>query len=502
MWQNAVMNAPGANRAAQAARAGLATARLPAEVAALQRQNELLTALHETTVALMDRQALPDLLQTIVARAAALLDAPHGYILLAEPGERALTVHAAVGLYSARLGWRVGYGEGLAGRIWQSGLPLAVTDYSKWPHRLPGLAYADLHALVGVPLFSGEAVVGVLGLSCNERDQAFDDEQLTILSQFARLASLALEHGRLHARAERELAERRQAEAELHRSEERYRRLVETTHEGIWVIDTEGRTAYVNQRMAALLGATPAALVGASPFTFLADELEQEAAEKGWLARRPPDDVAQRDVRFRRADGTTVWAFVSASTIYDAQGQFAGALAMVTDITARRRAEEVLRQSETRYRRLIEANIIGIVTADSERVIEANDAYLRIIGCTRADLDAGAIRWREITAPEYHHLDVRACAQLQAHGVCTPYEKEYLRKDGRRVPVLIGLAAQDEEPCSAIGYVLDLSARREVEAALRKSEAAVDLLARQMPGIAWLTDGELRISDSLGAERV
>lgn len=495
------MNAVRADGAKRNGRAGRSTAGGRDEAATLRQRNELLTALHETTVALMDRQALPELLQTIITRAAALLDVPHGYIFLVAPGQRTMAVHAAVGLYRERVGWTVAYGEGLAGRIWQSGQPLTVPDYSRWPGRLPGPAYADLHALAGVPLLSGDEVVGVLGLSYSERGRRFDDEQVAILGQFARLASLALEHARLHARAERELAERRQAEAELHRSEERYRRLVETAHEGIWLIDTEQRTAYVNQRMAALLGCTPAALTGASPFAFLDDEHEVDAARNGWLARRPPGGVTQRDVRFRRGDGGTLWAFVSASPLYDDREQFAGTLAMVTDITARRQAEDVLRQSESRFRRLLASNIIGIITADTERVLEANDAYLTMVGCTRADLEAGRIRWRALTAPEYHHLDDRAIAQLQTDGVCTPFEKEYLRTDGSRMPVLIGLAVQEAAPLTAIGFVLDLSARRQAEEALRKSEAAVDLLARQMPGMAWLTDTDLRITDTLGAER-
>jgi PAS domain S-box-containing protein len=104
-------------------------------------------------------------------------------------------------------------------------------------------------------------------------------------------------------------------------------------------------------------------------------------------------------------------------------------------------AVATLRTSEQRFRRLFEANIIGIAFSDfSSRELEANDAFLELIGYAREDLQAGRVRWNMMTPPEYRHPDAHAGAELKARGVCTPLEKEYLRKEGHRVPVLIGVA--------------------------------------------------------------
>jgi PAS domain S-box-containing protein len=104
-------------------------------------------------------------------------------------------------------------------------------------------------------------------------------------------------------------------------------------------------------------------------------------------------------------------------------------------------AVAALRIGEQRFRRLFDANIIGIAFSDfSGHEIEVNDAFLDLLGYTREDLQAGHVQRNMRTPPEYRHLDAHAEAELKLRGMCTPFETEYLRKDGRRVPVLIGVA--------------------------------------------------------------
>jgi PAS domain S-box-containing protein len=132
-------------------------------------------------------------------------------------------------------------------------------------------------------------------------------------------------------------------------------------------------------------------------------------------------------------------------------------------------------------RRLFEANIIGIAFSDftGDR-IEANDAFLELIGYTREDLQADRVRWNMMTPAEYRHLDAHAEAELKARGVCTPFEKEYLRKDGRRVPVLIGVARLEDAPEQCVGFALDLSERRGLETQLRASLQEKEVLLKEM----------------------
>jgi PAS domain S-box-containing protein len=133
---------------------------------------------------------------------------------------------------------------------------------------------------------------------------------------------------------------------------------------------------------------------------------------------------------------------------------------------ARREAEQALRRSELRFRRLAESGVLGIFTAQSTgRVVEANDAFLNMVGYTRDDLVQGSIDWAAMTPAEWRHLDAVAADRLQNHGVAVPWEKEYLRKDATRVPVLVGLASLEGD--QRIAVALDLSERKRLEEQLR-----------------------------------
>jgi PAS domain S-box-containing protein len=130
-----------------------------------------------------------------------------------------------------------------------------------------------------------------------------------------------------------------------------------------------------------------------------------------------------------------------------------------------------LADREGKIRRLVDANIIGIIVADAEgRIFEANDAFLHIVGFGRDDLVSGDARWTELTPPEWRDRTARALEELLMTGVAQPFEKEYFRKDGSRVPVLIGYTAFDEQRDKGIAFVLDLTERKRAENALRESE--------------------------------
>jgi PAS domain S-box-containing protein len=113
---------------------------------------------------------------------------------------------------------------------------------------------------------------------------------------------------------------------------------------------------------------------------------------------------------------------------------------------------------------MIDSNLAGIVFFDLDgHAIEANDAYLRIVGYDRNDLREGRIDRATMTPPEYQDVTARAVAEVRALGACTPYEKEYVRKDGSRVPVLIGIAMAEPGSERAVGFVLDRTASKQAE---------------------------------------
>jgi PAS domain S-box-containing protein len=134
------------------------------------------------------------------------------------------------------------------------------------------------------------------------------------------------------------------------------------------------------------------------------------------------------------------------------------------DITERKATEEALGKSEARLRRLVESNVVGVNFSDlGGGLTEANDAFLNLIGYTREDLRSGTLRWDVITAPEYFETDRRAIEELKAGGFCRPIEKEYIRKDGVRVPVLLGVAMLPGSATECVCIVVDLSEQKRLE---------------------------------------
>lgn len=140
------------------------------------------------------------------------------------------------------------------------------------------------------------------------------------------------------------------------------------------------------------------------------------------------------------------------------------------DITARKRVEEALREREARIRRLVDSNIIGVFFWNLRGgMTDANDAFLQITGYARQDLLSGHLDWIRMTPPEYRAVDAQAIEELGRSGKTARYEKEFIRKDGSRVPILLGAALLEGSQENGVAFVLDLTIRKRAEEALRKA---------------------------------
>jgi PAS domain S-box-containing protein len=163
------------------------------------------------------------------------------------------------------------------------------------------------------------------------------------------------------------------------------------------------------------------------------------------------------------------------------------------------RLYRVLEEREAKIRRLVDANIIGIFIWDIEgEIIDANEAFLRMLGYRREDLISGLVRWPDLTPADWRYRDVLAVAELKSTGTLQPYEKEYFRKDGGRVPVLHGAALFEGSENEGVAFVLDLSERKRAEEALRRSETYLAQAQRlSRTGSFWwkVSSGELVWSD-------
>ena len=171
-------------------------------------------------------------------------------------------------------------------------------------------------------------------------------------------------------------------------------------------------------------------------------------------------------------DGTVKYLEATNHHLFSADGELVQVVGTNVDVTERKRAEQALREREAKIRRLVEANIIGIFIWDFEgRVLEANEAFLRIVGYDHEDLVAGRIRWTDLTPPEWRDRDTRLIQEQRLTGALPPFEKEYFRKDGSRIPVLIGVATFEKGGNEGVAFVLDLTERKRGEERLRRSEA-------------------------------
>jgi PAS domain S-box-containing protein len=166
---------------------------------------------------------------------------------------------------------------------------------------------------------------------------------------------------------------------------------------------------------------------------------------------------------YYRKDGNAVPVLFGCA-VFDKELQ--RSIGFVVDLSKQKEAEAALRKSEAKFRRFVESNLIGVTESNLNGVyVEANDAFLNMVGYTREDLYAGRLNWREMTPPEYVQLDNQVAADLRTKGTCPPFEKEHYHKDGSRVPILLGHVVFDREEKSTIGFILDLTDRKQAELA-------------------------------------
>jgi PAS domain S-box-containing protein len=153
-----------------------------------------------------------------------------------------------------------------------------------------------------------------------------------------------------------------------------------------------------------------------------------------------------------------------------------------------------LQDREARIRRLVDSNIVGIVIWNVQgRIIETNQAFLNIVGYAREDL--ASLRWTELTPDDWRDVDDRAFAELTATGSVQPYAKEYFRKDGNRVPVLVGRALFDWKPDEGVSFAIDMTDRKQAEEKLRASEQRLLHAQMELARVTRMTTlGELTAS--------
>ncbi len=294
---------------------------------------------------------------------------------------------------------------------------------------------------------------------------------------------------------QRDITERKRVEDALRESESRFRALADSTIEGVVIHENE-KVLDANPAFAKIFGYDFHEVIGKSGADFLTPESHKIAQYNFKIADGKPYELTGI-----KKDGThIILEVVGRKCIY--QGRSVR-VTVVRDITERKRTEIALRESEKRFRRLVESNIFGVACGDLKGgLYYANDYFLNMIGYSREELLSGQVRWNKITPPEYQLLDAQAIEEVKRHGLITPFEKEYIRKDGSRVPIFIGgalLQEPEQQQQETIVFCLDISEReaalrdrKRAEEALRQREEELRLITNAVPVFISYVDAQQR----------
>jgi len=260
---------------------------------------------------------------------------------------------------------------------------------------------------------------------------------------------------------------------------------------GTWTWDIPDDRMHADANLAAMFGIPP--------------ERGDDLPIADYFRALHPDDVAEvraaldqalatggiylKRFRVRDAAGGIHFMQARGNAIGDAGGRPLRMSGAVLDITRQTVAEEARLVSESKFRTIVESDVIGILQYRFDgTLVDANDAFLHMLGYSREHFERHGLSWRALTPPEWHEVDRRAWDSLQENGRMEPIEKEYFHRDGSRVPVYMGAANFEGSREEGIAYVLDISKAKQSEAALRSSELTFRTLADNIPQLAWMAD--------------
>ncbi len=282
--------------------------------------------------------------------------------------------------------------------------------------------------------------------------------------------------------------ELQQREDDLRTSENRYRAVVEDQTELICRFLPDGTFTFVNDAYCRYFGLTQEELMGRNLWPLVAAEHREEARAfvASITAENPVGTVEYRVV----SNGETRWHQWTDRGFFDSAGRAIEFQAVGRDITARKKREEELLESEARFRAIFDLNIVPLLYWHADgRVADGNDAYLRLVGYSREELNSGKVHWDRMTPVEDRHLDLEALEELKhGHQFITPFEKRYRRKDGTLVPVLIGAATFPGFTDRGVAFAVDLSDQKRLELELRQEKALNAAIIASLSGHVAVVD--------------
>lgn len=300
-----------------------------------------------------------------------------------------------------------------------------------------------------------------------------------------------------------DITERKHAEERLQATNQTLQALVQASPLAITVLDRQGRVKLWNPAAERLFGWSREEVLGRFLPTVPESKLSEFQVNVDTTLRGELINGMETDRQ--RKNGSVIEVGLWTAVLRGAQAQEDCILSLMTDLSDRKQAEAALKLSQERLTRFVEANVIGILFASIDGSIEqANDAFLRMLGYSQKDLSSDRLSWVDITPPEYLPLDEQHIAEAKDRGACTPYEKEYIRQDGTRVPVLVGFTLLGAERQEAVAFVLDLTDRKQLEQTLRHQAEELAEANRMKDEFLAVLSHELRtpLNSMLGWSRL
>jgi PAS domain S-box-containing protein len=263
--------------------------------------------------------------------------------------------------------------------------------------------------------------------------------------------------------ASADVTERKQAELALREREAQLAFAQRIGRVGVWGRDLVSQVSFVTPEWCDIVGVQDPTLVRSLP-EFLALVHPDDRARVQAANRQATEAGIDVDLEFRilHPERGERWMLSRGRRLPPAVGHGPQLLGVIIDVTEQKRAEAALRASEERLRRAVQIDTVGVLFFKPDgRITDANDAFLRMSGCSRQELAQGRVRWDELTPPEWMPASLQAVAEFEATGRTTPYQKEYVRKDGTRWWGLF--AATRVGPEEGVEFVIDVTERKQLE---------------------------------------
>jgi len=289
----------------------------------------------------------------------------------------------------------------------------------------------------------------------------------------------------------RDVTERKRVEAALREGEERFRTLADNAPVMVWMSGPDALSYFFNKPWLDFTGRTMERELGYG----WADSVHQDDLQRCLDVYRTAFEARldfKMEYRLRRWDGEYRWVLDHGIPLHTHVGEFTGYIGSCIDIHDRKQAEEALRESEARFRSVFESDVVPLNFWHADgRVLNANDAYLQLTGISREELDAGLAQWDTFTPPEHLPADRDAMAQ-QATGSknIAPYEKEYQRRDGQRIPVLVGGSLLPGYTDRGIGFAVDLRQQKQAGRAIHERDQLLQAIFGSLSSHVTVLDRE------------